>query len=416
MSHGLLRRAFVKVAAKRLSAVEANPNTSNQHEFNGSKPLKEMLGTEDRRNIPSMFVWLGDEQEGITGEGFLSWYDSRKNQPHRAAEYRLYFQSNAAMDLANAGDPVFLACRTDDTLMVIVTRAGSTMENQLLWLFDLPELPAPNASGQNSRFQASDIADKGTAEADFAIRYILDELGLEPEEPETDHLDMLLFRFGSKFPTAREFSALAREMLPHVSPLDDPDAALLSWLNQEEILFRRLERHIVADRLEKGFMLQESADVEGFLQFSLGVQNRRKARAGLALENHLEQIFLKAGVRYGRGVQTEGKKKPDFLFPGHAEYHNALFPAGRLTMLGAKSTCKDRWRQVLSEAARIEQKHLLTLEPGISENQTDEMQGDNLRLVLPAGLHDTYRPKQREWLMNLAGFMNMVQERQQLES
>lgn len=81
-------------------------------------------------------------------------------------------------------------------------------------------------------------------------------------------------------------------------------------------------------------------------------------------------------------------------------------------MLGAKSTCKDRWRQVLSEAARIEDKHLLTLEPGISENQTDEMRTKRLQLVLPSRLHGTYRPAQQGWLMSLTGFLDLVQNRQ----
>jgi hypothetical protein len=31
-------------------------------------------------------------------------------------------------------------------------------------------------------------------------------------------------------------------------------------------------------------------------------------------------------------------------------------------MLGAKTTCKDRWRQVLTEAIKIPHKHLFTLE------------------------------------------------------
>jgi hypothetical protein len=63
-------------------------------------------------------------------------------------------------------------------------------------------------------------------------------------------------------------------------------------------------------------------------------------------------------------------------------------------MLGSKSSCKDRWRQVLSETERIPHKHLLTLEPGISENQTDEMRAKLLQLVLPASLHTTYREAQ----------------------
>jgi len=81
-------------------------------------------------------------------------------------------------------------------------------------------------------------------------------------------------------------------------------------------------------------------------------------------------------------------------------------------MLGVKTTCKDRWRQVLTEAERIRLKHLLTLEPGISENQTAEMQSNKLQLVLPTRLHETYRPKQREWLMNLDSFIQLVKERQ----
>ena len=86
--------------------------------------------------------------------------------------------------------------------------------------------------------------------------------------------------------------------------------------------------------------------------------------------------------------------------------------ARRLTMLGAKSTLKDRWRQVLSEASRIDQKHLLTLEPGISENQTDEMRAKSLQLVIPRRLHETFRRGQRVWLIDLASFLELVRCRQ----
>ena len=82
-------------------------------------------------------------------------------------------------------------------------------------------------------------------------------------------------------------------------------------------------------------------------------------------------------------------------------------------MLGAKSTLKDRWRQVLSEAARIEEKHLLTLEPGVSENQTDEMCAKRLQLIVPRPLHQTYRTTQQTWLMSLSDFISVLRERQQ---
>jgi hypothetical protein len=169
-----------------------------------------------------------------------------------------------------------------------------------------------------------------------------------------------------------------------------------------------LERHLIGDRLQAGF----GGDVDAFISFSLSVQNRRKSRAGSALENHLEFLFGQRGIRFTRTATTEGQSKPDFVFPGEAEYHDAGFPGLRLTMLGVKSSCKDRWRQVLAEADRISLKHLLTLEPGISTNQTMEMQSKGLQLVLPAGLHATYTEAQRTWLMNVTGFLALVGERQ----
>jgi len=117
-------------------------------------------------------------------------------------------------------------------------------------------------------------------------------------------------------------------------------------------------------------------------------------------------------IRYARGAETENRNKPDFLFPGVADYRDPLFPPARLSMLGVKSTLKDRWRQVLSEAIRIDTKHLLTLEPGISENQTDEMQVKKLQLVLPKQLHCTFRLSQQGRLMNLADFLTILKQRQ----
>jgi hypothetical protein len=290
--------------------------------------------------------------------------------------------------------------------MLIIAPAESTIQNQLVWLFGLDQQPELQLTFHEIRADQS-------AQLDFAARYVLDELGIEPEEPEVDILDPLVARFGTKFPKTREFSDFARLSLPEVSALDNPDAALFAWMEREELLFRRLERHIVAGRIEAGFAGDgSSADVDGFLSFSLSVQQRRKSRVGHALENHLEALFHAHGVRYARGAETENRNKPDFLFPGQGEYRDKAFAPRRLTMLGAKSTCKDRWRQVLSEAQRIPNKHLLTLEPGISENQTDEMQAKRLQLILPAQLHATYREKQRSWLFSVQDFLNVVKERQ----
>jgi len=81
-------------------------------------------------------------------------------------------------------------------------------------------------------------------------------------------------------------------------------------------------------------------------------------------------------------------------------------------MLAAKSTCKDRWPQVLSEAERLEQKHLVTLEPSISEPQTDTMRDSGVQLVVPEYIQESYNESQRNWLWNLSDFLSLVREKQ----
>ncbi len=413
MRRGLLSDQFVSVAAKRLAAVDTSASQSNQHEVTGSKVLLRILG-EQTRSFPrggadarfkASYIWLGAEQEALSEEGKLSWYDSRAKDPKRSAEWRLYYQTNTITDMMRPGDTLFVAHRPDDSLFFIVTPDGTTIQSQLLWLFGLSEQPG-------LQFEQRELTPDTGGQLDFAARYILDELGIDPDEPEANMLDGLIAPFGLTFPTTRVFSDLARKSLPNLSARDEPDATLLAWMEREELMFRRLERRIVAERIANGFLSAGDADVDGFLGFSLSVQNRRKARAGQALENHLEALFTANGIRYVRGAETENRNKPDFMFPGQAEYRNNAFDAAGLTMLGAKSTLKDRWRQVLSEAVRIPEKHLLTLAPGISENQTDEMRAKHLQLVIPKRLHDTYRPAQREWLMDVAGFLRLVVGRQ----
>lgn len=134
-----------------------------------------------------------------------------------------------------------------------------------------------------------------------------------------------------------------------------------------------MEEHLIKERLEQGFFKDGEIDVDSFISFSLSVQNRRKSRAGLSLENHIEALLKSQEILYTHTPVTENKAKPDFIFPCIEAYKDEQYEENYLTMLGAKSTCKDRWRQVLSEAGRISRKHLLTLEPSISTNQTDEM-------------------------------------------
>ena len=406
MRKGYLSEYFAGVTAKRLSAVEAHPERSNQHEFNGVEPLKTLLGLERQTDRPTRFVWLGDENEGFSEDSYVTWYDARERHPRRT-EHRLYFRSNPVMERASARDLLIIARRPSGELMIIVVAEGSTEENRLAWLFGL------SAQEIGVRFTYQDLENGDDQRVGFAARFILEELGIGIEEPEADRLDGLLEHFKGVFPTTAEFSDFARDTLPDIDPRDDPDTAVLAWMDHEEKLFRRMEHYAVAQRLRDGFWAGEVADVDGFISFSLSVQNRRKARAGYALEHHLGEIFRICELKYQRQAVTEHNSRPDFLFPGATEYHDRNFPEAGLSMLGVKSTCKDRWRQVLSEAARISAKHLLTLEPGISENQTNEMQANEVQLVLPSELHSTYTNVQQMWLMDIREFIDHIRKQQE---
>lgn len=408
MKQGHLSDFFEGVGVKRLAVVDTISPQSNQHEVTGSKPLLRILGDEDRKDanrFHATYLWLGGEQDGIAESGFLSWYDSRRNQLRRSAEWRLYYQSNPVTLLMRPGNTLFVARRKTDHLLFIVVPEDSTIESQLLWLFGITDQ-------LSLEFVPQEITPDNDAALDFTTRFILDELGIEYEDPDANSLDTIVDRFGLSFPSTREFSNLARLTLPGVQPVDCPDTALVAWLAHEEAMFRRLERRVIAARLEAGFGGGAGLDVDGFLAFSLQVQNRRKSRMGLAFENHLAALFDAHGLRYEKQVKTEQGNTADFLFPGAAAYHDATYLSGNLTMLAAKSTCKERWRQVLPEAARIWPKHLVTLEPAITSTQTDQMHAARLQLIVPAGIQETYQPAQRNWLWSLTDFIQSAMERQ----
>lgn len=410
IKRGHLSDYFEGVGVKRLSVVDAEPKRSNQHEIGTTRAMRQQFLGEQKTRFPVSYIWLGQEQDGFTAEGTATHYDTRENQPHRSPEWRLYYPPNPVTEAMGAGDTLFLAKERNGSLYFIVAAAGSTSEKQLFWLFGIE----PDIASAGEKFVSKEISDDAPA-LDFAARFILDELGIEFEDPDANKLDSIIEKFGMVFPKTAEFSDLARLTLPEVRANEDPDLALVAWLDHEEALFRRLERRIVSERLSQGFTADGVIDVDGFLSFSLSVQNRRKSRMGHSLENHLEAVFRAHALRYSRGAVTEGGNRPDFLFPDVATYQAAETGDPKLLMLAAKSTCKDRWRQILPEAVKIPDKHLVTLEPGISLSQTSQMQAANVQLIVPASIHETYTPEQQAALWCVADFVKEATARQALD-
>jgi hypothetical protein len=405
MQAGSLSEYFAGVGVKTVTGTEVDPQVSRGHEFQGVDTFRAFVGTPaEKTRVPVKWVWLSDDEPPLVLSLDGTWYDSRRGKSHRGAEYRLYYPA-AAEDVvyrARQGDTLFLCMTREGQLLALLCAAGSSIEQQLLWLFGL------DIEGKDL-FQR-DLRKENGRTVDIAARHVLELIDVEVTVTETVWLERLLRAFPSGLPATRQFSRFAREGCDPVDPLAQPDDTLVAWMDLEERLFLTYERHIVGERLRQGFVEDGVADVNGFVAYSLQVQNRRKSRAGYALGHHVEALLELHGIRHKREATTEKRNGPDFLFPGEAEYHDREWPAADLLMLGVKTSCKDRWRQVLAEADRIERKHLLTLEPGISPAQTDEMRKEKLQLVVPRGLHGSYRPAQQESLASVADFLQLARD------
>lgn len=261
---------------------------------------------------------------------------------------------------------------------------------------------------------------------DSDIEQVLDTFGLSPAETnrpieinrvnpgirEKQAIESFISSLREDFPASAEMAQAARTIQYQVYnnralAVTDPDSILLRWTEQEYTLFRAIEHSRYGNLVAKGF-----ASVDDFVVMANQVLNRRKSRAGKSLEHHLAAIFDENKISYASQATTEGNKKPDFLFPSEAAYHNMTFSIEKICTLAAKTTCKDRWRQILNEADRLrdENKYLCTMQQGISIAQMDEMQAEKVILVVPKVYHSTYPKERRDRIWTLGKFVHYVKE------
>ena len=214
------------------------------------------------------------------------------------------------------------------------------------------------------------------------------------------------------FPDSFTMSRVAREIENRVYnhkeyAITRPDDKIIAYTDQEYRLFRLIEYHAYKDIVGNGFK-----DMDDFVEVANQVLNRRKSRAGKSLEHHIASIFDDNRIEYEGQVITEGNKKPDFIFPSGKAYHSIYFPVEKLISLASKTTCKDRWRQVINEADRLRDrdKYLLTLQQGISAAQLEEMEHERVILVVPKKYISLYPAVYQDKIWTVKKFIDYVKE------
>lgn len=189
--------------------------------------------------------------------------------------------------------------------------------------------------------------------------------------------------------------------------LKNPDKEILNWIATEFDLFKAIENNRYGDIIKTPF-----PTVDDLIKTANTILNRRKSRAGKSLEHHLSEIFNIWKLSYNSQPITEANKKPDFIFPNIDTYYSEPTGSKKLIFLGAKTTCKDRWRQIVGEADKIPLKHLFTLQQGISSNQMNEMKLAGVKLVVPKPYISKFPKAFQEDIWSLDTFVRYVEETQ----
>lgn len=241
-------------------------------------------------------------------------------------------------------------------------------------------------------------------------RIIPKETRTSPEEKLLQCFSPFIQFHGNTFPDTESMAQRARHcvmtaygVLPE-QVRNDSDSQILKWIEAEYQLFRIIENELYGKRIAVPF-----TSVQELVDLANTIINRRKSRAGKSLEHHLSEIFKVSGITFSTQCTTEANKKPDFIFPSIDAYHDARFDSSKLTFLASKTTCKDRWRQILNEADRIETKYLFTLQQGISSNQLGEMYDSGVRLVVPATYRNSFPAEFRAQILTLNEFLSRIE-------
>ena len=436
MNWGSIDREFAAFATKRLTPHEIDPQVSNGHEFQGVNGLAEMLGRQDRANISTVYCLMTDDQEDPGVErvlsSYASWYDCRRNDPHRPAEWRLYYPAaaGAIQALCKSGDLMIIGLNRDGSLAVFLAPAGSASEALLVHLLGLGRVPL-RGRGNVRWIEASAVGDLGPTGAEAVEQLNLEFSEAAPDvmpvfanavsnpsaaavgdaEVEMVSTEMIRLWPDGRLGSSHEVCALVTTACK-LAAASDPDNSLIRWLEvaessywiwEEEMLGRFLNP-IRFDRTVTDSDLAEKVSKQW-----MSYRQSRVSRAGTVMEIFLAGIFrlVKIPFAHGHDARIEGGKLPDFLFPGVAQYNNPDWPSEKLRILGSKTSFKDRWRQILSEGDRVKIKHGVTRDTAITAAVFSQMNAAGLVVVMPSPILRGYSHKPGN-LISLTEFLSQV--------
>lgn len=120
----------------------------------------------------------------------------------------------------------------------------------------------------------------------------------------------------------------------------------------------------------------------------LSAAQQRKSRAGYSFEHHIEAMLADGAVPFEKQVVLEAKKRPDFILPSKALYSDPARHHDEALVLSAKTTLRERWKQVGGEMRDCDL-YLATVDENIAGNAIVDMASQGIRLVVPESLKNS---------------------------
>jgi hypothetical protein len=163
-------------------------------------------------------------------------------------------------------------------------------------------------------------------------------------------------------------------------------------------LFRKFQRKERAVELVRIVLGDEPAKVDaaGIIKrlidtlpeidaLMLSAGQQRKSRAGYSYEHHIEAMLTDGGVPFDKQVIIAARKRPDFILPSLQFMESGKPGAKTALILSAKTTLRERWKQVEREKAD-NNLYLTTVDENIAGNAIEDMASFGVHLVIPESL------------------------------
>jgi hypothetical protein len=129
-------------------------------------------------------------------------------------------------------------------------------------------------------------------------------------------------------------------------------------------------------------IITEYRQIDGIL---LSAAQTRKSRAGASFELHIEKLLVDGAIPHEVQVVIESKKRPDFVLPSFKMFSDTARPREAALVLSAKTTLRERWKQVTHEISNCDL-FLATVDESIAANAIEDMARHGIQLVVPESL------------------------------